>query len=84
MTYSNRYYGHKESRNENVEDSEEFIRGSPDIKRDARLQGDADWMSYSNTYYSHRKGRNDKDDTDVCITGSPDATPQRQMSSWIN
>ena len=39
MTYNNRYYGHKESRNDNVEDLEEFIRGSPDIKRDRQITG---------------------------------------------
>ena len=37
MSYSNRYYRHKEGRNNNVEDSEEFIRGSPDIKRDHQI-----------------------------------------------
>ena len=39
MPYSNRYYGHKGSRNDNVEDSEEFIRRSPDIKRDRQITG---------------------------------------------
>ena len=36
MSYSNRYYGHKEGRND-MDDLEEFIRGSPDIKRDCQI-----------------------------------------------
>ena len=36
MSYSNKYYGHKEGRND-MDDSEEFIRGSPDIKRDCHI-----------------------------------------------
>ena len=36
MSYSIKYYGHKEGRND-MDDSEKFIRGSPDIKRDRQI-----------------------------------------------
>ena len=48
----------------------------------ARLQWEADWMSYSDTYYSHKEGKNDMDESNVCIAGSLDATPN--IRSWIN
>ena len=36
MSYSNKYYGHKEGRND-MDDSEEFMRGSSDIKCESHI-----------------------------------------------
>ena len=36
MSYSNKYYGHKEGRND-IDDSDEFIKGSPNIKLDRHI-----------------------------------------------
>ena len=36
MSYSNKYYGHKEGKND-MDDSKEVIKGFPDIKRDRQI-----------------------------------------------
>ena len=37
MSYRNIYYGHKEGKND-MDDLDEFIRGSPDIKLDQHIR----------------------------------------------
>ena len=36
MSYSNKYYGHKEGKND-MDNSKEVIKGSPNIKRDCQI-----------------------------------------------